>query len=51
METIYFFIFCLIIAYIIFWGFRNDDQSEFQGQKRDKRFTPSKKNAQLSKKE
>tara|TARA_R110002096_G_scaffold228317_8_gene417746 strand:- start:337 stop:513 length:177 start_codon:yes stop_codon:yes gene_type:complete len=42
MTNLYFLLFCLGIAYIIFWSFRNDDQADFQGQKRDKKFSPSK---------
>jgi len=44
METIYFLVFCLANAFIVFWTLRNDDQADFQGQKRDKKFTPVKKN-------
>jgi len=39
METIYFFIFCVANAFIVFWCLRNDDQADFQGQKRDERFS------------
>ncbi len=42
MTTIYFVAFCLGIAVIIFWSLRNDDQTDFQGQKRDKKFAPKK---------
>lgn len=43
MNTLYFLLFSVGIGYIVFWSLINDDQSEFQGQKRDKKFTPSKK--------
>jgi len=43
METIYFFIFCVGNAFIIYWSLRNDDQAGFSGQKRDTKFTPTKK--------
>ena len=42
MQTVYFILFCLGIGYIIFWSLRNDDQSDFKGQKRDKKFSPKK---------
>lgn len=42
MQTIYFLLFCVGIAFIIFWSFRYDDQADFQGQKRDKKFSPAK---------
>ncbi len=25
MNTIYFFIFCMAISYVIYWGLKNDD--------------------------
>lgn len=43
MQAIYFVLFSVGISYIIFWSLRNDDQSEFKGQKRDKKFSPQKK--------
>ena len=39
METIYFAAFCVFIAVIIFWGFRNDDFAEFNGDTRNKKFS------------
>ncbi len=42
METLYFIGFCIGIAGIIFWGLRHDDQADFQGQRRDGKFRPSK---------
>jgi len=39
METIYFFIFCVANAFIVFWCLRYDDQADFQGQKRDEKFS------------
>lgn len=43
MDAIYFLVFCLTIAFVIFWSMRNDDQAEFTGQERSKRFVVSKK--------
>ncbi|MCK0070446.1 hypothetical protein [Kordiimonas laminariae] len=43
MLALYFMFFCLVNAFIIFWCFRYDDKDEYEGQKRDKRFTPVKK--------
>jgi len=43
METIYFIVFCVVNAVIIFWSLRYDDQADFHGQKRDKKFVPAKK--------
>jgi len=43
METIYFLLFCLANAFIVFWCLKYDDQADFQGQKRDTKFTPVKK--------
>jgi len=48
METIYFFIFCLGIGYIIFWALQNDDQAEFTGQERSKKFIVQKKSGQTT---
>ncbi len=39
MDTVYFIMFCFIIAYVIFWCLQNDDQAEFTGQKRDEKFS------------
>ena len=42
METLYFVGFCIFIAVIIFWGFRNDDFAEFVGSNKDKKFSLTK---------
>lgn len=39
MDSLYFFFFCLIIAYIIFWSFTKDDYEEFNDGASDKRFS------------
>jgi len=43
MDLIYFVSFCLGIAYVIFWCFRNDDQAEFMGQEHGKKFSTKKR--------
>jgi hypothetical protein len=43
METLYYAFFCVAIGGIIFWGFRYDDQAEFQGQSRSKKFVVRKR--------
>jgi len=43
VETIYFFLFCMANAFLIYWCLKNDDQADFMGQKRDKKFTPTSK--------
>lgn len=43
MLAIYFAVFCIGIGYVIFWSLRYDDQADFTGQKRDKKFKPSQK--------
>ncbi|NVJ98143.1 MAG: hypothetical protein HWE25_08325 [Alphaproteobacteria bacterium] len=40
MDTIYFVLFCLFIAYLIYWMVKNDDLAEFTGEETDKRFKP-----------
>lgn len=47
METIYFAGFCVFIAVIIFWGFRNDDFAEFNDVAKDKRFSVGQKNTKV----
>jgi len=43
METIYFFVFCVANAFIIFWCLKYDDQPTFKGEERDKKFSPKAK--------
>lgn len=43
MNTLYFVFFCFVIGYVIFWAMQNDDQAEFTGQERSKRFFVNKK--------
>ncbi|MCJ9430364.1 hypothetical protein [Kordiimonas marina] len=43
MDTIYFVIFCLAVAFVIFWSLRNDDLADFDDTAiKDKKFTLSK---------
>lgn len=42
MLSLFFLIFCLANAAAILWSLLKDDQAEFQGQIRDKKFTLAK---------
>ena len=42
MTTIYFAFFCLLVAFIVFIAFKNDDHDEFYGASKDKRFSMQK---------
>lgn len=46
METIYFFGFCFLVAFIIYWMVKNDDHASFNEDLDDGRFRLDKKRDQ-----
>ena len=51
METIYFFVFCVANAFVIFWCLRFDDQASFKGEEKNKKFSPTPVKRELRSKE
>jgi|GEM_PF-6604644 len=43
MLSLFFLTFCVANAFVIMWSLLKDDQFEFQGQIRDKKFSLAKK--------
>jgi len=42
MDTIYFILFCLAVAFVIFWSLKNDDLANFDDTaEKEKKFTLS----------